>query len=90
MARKLEFPKGSYVVFDRGYTDYAWIKEFCEEGIRFVTRLKCNTVTIPDPKHRGRKSPGYLQDQQVQLKGVSDPYARLCIWMQRPISPTSF
>ena len=37
MARELELPKGSYIVFDRGYTDYAWYQELCEEEIRFVT-----------------------------------------------------
>ncbi len=77
MARELELPKGSYVVFDRGYTDYAWYQELCEEDIRFVTRLKRNAVTIPGPKRRGRKSPGVLNDQQVQLKGVAGTYRKV-------------
>jgi len=77
MARELELPKGSYVVFDRGYTDYAWYQELCEEEIRFVTRLKRNAVTIPGTKRRGRKSPGVLQDQQVQLKGVAGTYRKV-------------
>jgi putative transposase len=77
MARELELPKGSYVVFDRGYTDYAWYQQLCEEDIRFVTRLKRNAVTISGPKRRGRKSPGVLQDQQIQLKGVAGTYRRV-------------
>lgn len=67
MARQLELPKNSYVVFDRGYTDYSWYQDLTENDIRFVTRLKSNAVTIPGPKRRGRKSPGVLLDQQVQL-----------------------
>ena len=77
MARELELPKGSYVVFDRGYTDYAWYQELCEEEICFVTRLKRNAVTIPGLKRRGRKSPGVLQDQQIQLKGVAGTYRKV-------------
>lgn len=77
MARELELPKGSYVVFDRGYTDYAWYQELCEEDIRFVTRLKRNAVTIPGPKRKGRRSPGVLLDQQVQLKGVAGTYRKV-------------
>lgn len=77
MGRELELPKGSYVVFDRGYTDYAWYQELCEEDIRFVTRLKRNAVTIPGLKRRGRKSPGVLQDQQIQLKGVAGTFRKV-------------
>ena len=77
MARELELPKGSCVVFDRGYTDYAWYQELCEENIRFVTWLKSNDVTIPGPKRRGRKSPGVLLDQQIQLKGVDGTYRKV-------------
>lgn len=77
MARQLELPSDSYVVFDRGYTDYSWYQELTENGIRFVTRLKSNAVTIPGPKRRGRKSPGVLQDQRIQLKGVDGSFRKV-------------
>lgn len=32
-------------VFDRGYVDYKKFDEYCEAGIRFVTRLKDNAYT---------------------------------------------
>ena len=41
-ARALRLPKGSIVVMDRGYTDYAWYKQLNNNGISFVTRLKTN------------------------------------------------
>ena len=41
-ARALQLPKGSIVVMDRGYTDYAWYKQLNNNGIFFVTRLKTN------------------------------------------------
>jgi hypothetical protein len=31
-------------IFDRGYIDYKLFDEYCEKGIRFVTRLKDNAV----------------------------------------------
>lgn len=31
-------------IFDRGYVDYKLFDEYCEKGIRFVTRLKDNAV----------------------------------------------
>ena len=77
VARELELPKGSYVVFDRGYTDYSWYQDLIENGIFFVTRLKSNAVTIPGPNRKGRKSPGVLGDQQLQLKGVSGTYRKV-------------
>ncbi|TRO82573.1 IS4 family transposase [Trichloromonas acetexigens] len=77
MARQLELPKDSYVVFDRGYTDYAWYQELTDNGIRFVTRLKSNAVTTPGAKRRGRKSPGVLLDQEVALNGITGTYRKV-------------
>lgn len=77
VGRELELPKGSYVVFDRGYTDYSWYQELTEDGVFFVTRLKSNAVTIPGPLRRGRKSPGVLRDQQIKLKGVDGIYRKV-------------
>ena len=42
VAQQLSLPKGSVVVLDRGYTDYALFERWCEEGVFFVTRLKAN------------------------------------------------
>ena len=55
VARQLSFPKGSIVVVDRGYCDYALFHAWTQQGIFFVTRLKDNaiytvvqTLTRPD------------------------------------------
>jgi len=43
--RKLQ--KGSVVVFDRAYVDYAWWKELNDHGIFFVSRTKSNqAITV--------------------------------------------
>jgi len=40
IARKLDFPKGSIVVIDRGFIDYKLFARWTDQGIYFVTRLK--------------------------------------------------
>ena len=77
IARQLDFPKGSYVVFDRGYTDYKWYQELTDEGVHFVARLKSNAATIPGKKRRGRKSPGVQLDQHIQLQGIDGTYRKV-------------
>ena len=40
MARYLDFPAGSILVFDRGYNDFQWFYDLTVRGIFFVTRMK--------------------------------------------------
>jgi hypothetical protein len=42
VAQTLDFPKGSIVAMDRGYTDYQLFSRWTRQGIFFVTRLKAN------------------------------------------------
>ena len=42
VARTLRFDPGAIVVFDRGYTDYAWFSTLDADGVYFVTRMKDN------------------------------------------------
>lgn len=44
VARNLDLPTGSMLVFDRGYCDYAWFAELDEKDAHFVTRLKENAA----------------------------------------------
>jgi putative transposase len=37
VGREFDFPKGSVVVIDKGYTDYGWYKEFTKKEIYFIT-----------------------------------------------------
>ncbi len=40
MGRTLRFAPGTILAMDKGYVDYVWWKELCDEGVYFVTRLK--------------------------------------------------
>ncbi|MDH3903198.1 MAG: IS4 family transposase [Xanthomonadales bacterium] len=73
-ARELELTKGSYVVFDRGYTDYRWYQELTEDGVFFVSRLKSNAIVTPGRKRRGRKSPGVVEDREIRLGKLSETF----------------
>jgi len=73
-ARDLELPKGSYVVFDRGYTDYAWYQALTEDEVFFVTRLKSNAIVTPGRKRRGRKSPGVIEDREIHLGSLPQTF----------------
>ena len=72
-AKTLRLPKGSYTVFDRGFTDYKWYSTLTENGVFFITRLKSNAEVTYLLKRSGRKSQGITNDQQIKLKNIKDP-----------------
>jgi hypothetical protein len=71
-AKTLKLPKGSFVCFDRGFTDYAWYNDLTINSIFFVTRLKSNADVEYLLKRAGRRSPGITNDQAIRLKGVKE------------------
>ena len=66
-ARALRLPKGSIVVMDRGYTDYAWYKQLNNNDISFVTRLKTNARYRVTERRTVPKNKGLTCDQTIQL-----------------------
>ena len=71
-AKLLKLPAGSFVVFDRGYTDYGWYQALTESGVFFVARLKDNALVEYFKKRPGRKSPGVILDQEIALNGIKN------------------
>jgi len=45
VARTLRFDPGAIVVFDCGYTDYAWFSALGADGVYFVTRMRTMPTT---------------------------------------------
>jgi hypothetical protein len=74
-ARALELPKGSIVVFDRGYTDYAWYHQLNTEGLFFVTRQRKKARYRVVERRKVDKSKGLTSDQTIELTGAK---ARNC------------
>ena len=69
-ARALQLPKGSLVVMDRGYTDYAWYNQLNTQEIFFVTRLRKNARYRVIERRSVLKSKGLTSDQTIQLTGA--------------------
>ena len=69
-ARSLSLPKGSIVVEDLGYTDYAWYAQLTAQKIFFVTRQKRNARYEVLGSRKVKKDQGLLSDQTIRLTGV--------------------
>lgn len=69
-ARALQLPKGSIVVMDRGYTDYAWYNQLNSQDIFFVTRLRKNARYRVTERRSVFKSKGLTSDQTIELTGA--------------------
>ena len=67
--RKVNFPKGSIVVMDKGYNDYQWYKQLNDKGIIFVTRLKKNAKYRVVKRHASLKNKGISSDQTIEFTG---------------------
>lgn len=68
-ARNLCLPRGSVVVFDKAYTDYAWYNQLNQNGIFFVTRQKTNARYRVIERHSVPSGSGLTSDQTIELTG---------------------
>lgn len=69
VAKTLQIPKGSFVVYDRGYTNYAQYKSYNDNDIRFVTRMKKNAQTSLVKSNATVKDSNVLSDEHVIFIG---------------------
>lgn len=70
VARSLKLPKGSIVVFDKGYDDYSWFTALTNTGVYFVTRQKTGARYRVIERRRVRRADGLTCDQTIQLTGA--------------------
>ena len=67
IAQALELPKGSIVVFDKGFISYPWFRTLGEKTVFFVTRLKRNAVyKLLDRRPVNRKT-GVTSDHIIEV-----------------------
>lgn len=69
----LDIPRGSILVFDRGYLDYRWWNELLNKGIFFVTRPRANQLLIVSRKHT-HPSNRILSDELVWVGDIMKAY----------------
>jgi hypothetical protein len=68
VAQDLDFPKGSIVAMDRGYTDYHLFTRWTREGVYFVSRLKANADIQLVKRHPVPEGTNVLRDETVRLQ----------------------
>jgi len=68
VAQKLDFPRGSIVALDRGYTDYYLFTRWTREGVFFVCRLKANADVVTVQSRPVPRQGQVLRDEIIRLK----------------------
>jgi len=68
VAQNLDFPRGSIVAIDRGYTDYRLFTRWTREGVFFVTRLKSNADAVAVTSRPVPENGNVLRDEIIRLK----------------------
>ncbi|TVM16450.1 IS4 family transposase, partial [Oceanidesulfovibrio indonesiensis] len=67
LAKTLRLPKGSIVVFDKGYVSYPWFAMLIASGVHFVTRLKKNASYKVIERRPVNKKQGVTSDQIISI-----------------------
>ena len=65
-AKALTFPKGSVVVFDKGYSSYEWHNSLTNQGIFWVTRIRGNAKYKVIERREVNKAQGITSDQTIE------------------------
>ncbi len=84
--KELDLKKGSFVVFDKGYLDYAQYASWTLEDVYFVTRQKDNAAyTSLEEYDIPEDSPsGVLKDERIEVSRQGRPVfmRRVCFYHQ--------
>ena len=68
-ARGLAFPRGSILVFDKGYSDYGWLHALDRQGVFFVTRARANMDATVQAESPVSGEDGVLADRTIAFNG---------------------
>lgn len=69
-ARLMRFPKGSVLVFDKGYADYRWHNQLTDQGIFWVTRIRGNARYRVVERREVNRSQGITSDQIIEYTSI--------------------
>ena len=70
IGRTLKLPRGSIVVFDKGYDDYSWYTDLTKQGVFFIGRQKRDARYRVVERRRVNRSAGLICDQSIELTGL--------------------
>ena len=83
IAQGLHVPRGSLLVIDRGYVDYALFGRWTQDGVYFVTRQKDNADYTVIEEKTIPQNRNILRDQLIELRGFYSQ--RKCPYLLRRI-----
>ena len=69
-AQLMQFPKGSVLVFDKGYADYSWHNQLTDQGIFWVTRIRGNAKYRVIKRCKVNRSQGVTSDQIIEYTSI--------------------
>src|SRR5215469_1733537 len=69
---EVPYNSGDVLVFDRGFTDYAYFKAICRKKAIFVTRLKSNAVYRRVKKREVKKGGNIISDYEIIIPSLSN------------------
>lgn len=69
-AKLMRFPKGSVLVFDKGYADYSWHNQLTSQEIFWVTRIRGNAKYRVIERRDVNKSQGITSDQTIEYTSI--------------------
>jgi putative transposase len=69
-ARLFTLPKGSVVVFDKGFNCYRWHNTLTEKGVFFVSRIRGNAKYRVLERHSVNKGSGISSDQTIEYTAL--------------------
>ncbi len=64
-----DFPKGSVLVFDRGYNRYAWYQQLSDKGLHWVTRARSNMLYEVVKTLPVKEGGAVISDQIIRMTG---------------------
>lgn len=85
-AKKMEFSRGTIMVFDRGYEDHAWWRKLHAGGVFFVSRLKDSTSYAIAEARPVTAGTNVIRDEVVILASEKNPaepmrLRRIEVWL---------
>lgn len=69
-AKLMRFPRGSVLVFDKGYADYSWHNQLTDLGIFWVTRIRGNAKYRVVERREADRSQGITSDQIIEYTSI--------------------
>lgn len=68
-ARLWNYPKGSVLVFDKGYNSYQWHNTLTDKGLIWVTRIRGNALYRVVERHSTDNNKTITSDQTIEYTG---------------------